>query len=106
MAHVDVNIRARLDGCLSTASLHLLQAFLLEKRAALLMADDLACEPTRSILLKSAAALALECGLNQEAIDLILRATGGNPPLWIVDELRVLLKRAQEGIDVPLEEME
>jgi hypothetical protein len=50
-------------------------------------------EPTRSILYRSAASLALDCGEQREAERLIAEALAGNPPNEIADELRDLLEQ-------------
>ena len=55
------------------------------------MADQLDFEPTRSVLHRSAASLAVECLQLREAERLIGRALAGNPPPDIADELRDLL---------------
>ena len=49
-------------------------------------------EPTRSVLHRSAASLALECDETREAERLIGRALSGNPPDEIAEELRDLLE--------------
>lgn len=56
------------------------EAFALEARAAILIADNINAEPTRSVLHRSAATLALDCGEFREAEKLISIALGGNPP--------------------------
>ncbi|HAX88000.1 MAG TPA: hypothetical protein DCY91_17470 [Cyanobacteria bacterium UBA11370] len=66
-------------------------AFAKERTAADLIANQLDLEPTRSVLHRSAAVLALECGELREAERLIGRALAGNPPDDIADELRDLL---------------
>jgi len=58
-----------------------------------LAAPDLALEPTRSVLHRSAAALAWQCGEYREAERLITTALSGAPPEVIADELRDLLLR-------------
>jgi hypothetical protein len=63
----------------------------LELPAANLVADQLDFEPTRSVLHRSAASLAVECCQLREAERLIGRALAGNPPPDIADELRDLL---------------
>jgi hypothetical protein len=68
-----------------------LSAFEQEKLAANLVADQLDFEPTRSVLHRSAASLAVECFQLREAERLIGRALAGNPPPDIADELRDLL---------------
>jgi hypothetical protein len=68
-------------------------AFERESEAAALVAGDLAMEPTRSILHRSAAALALECGEYRSAERLIATALAGDPPEEIAEELRDLLEQ-------------
>lgn len=70
---------------------HLRQAFDHESRAAALTVADLALEPTRSILHRSAATLAWQCGEYREAERLITTALSGTPPDTIAEELRDLL---------------
>ena len=66
-------------------------AFQKERAAADLVADPFDLEPTRSVLHRSAAVLALECAELREAERLIGRALAGHPPNDIADELRDLL---------------
>ncbi len=73
----------------ANARLH--QAFEHERRAAELAAMDLALEPTRSVLHRSAATLAWQCGEYREAERLITTALSGTPPETIAEELRDLL---------------
>jgi hypothetical protein len=56
------------------------RAFELEREAALAVEAGKQAEPTRSILLRSAASLALDCGELREAERLIAAALAGNPP--------------------------
>jgi len=67
------------------------EAFELERRAAMLLVDT-QTEPTRSVLLRSAASLALDCHEFREAERLIAIGLAGNPPVPISDELRDLLE--------------
>ena len=67
-------------------------AFELERAAAQQIENELEFEPTRSVLLRSAASLALECDETREAERLIGRALSGNPPDEIAEELRDLLE--------------
>ena len=69
------------------------QAFLYEREAANMLADDIAFEPSRAVLHRSAAALALECGEWRAAEQLICAALAGNPPEDIAEELRALLQQ-------------
>ncbi len=55
-------------------------AFAQERAAADLVANLFDLEPTRSILHRSAAVLAVECSERREAERLIGRALAGNPP--------------------------
>ena len=80
----------RLRGDTFQARAFLRQALELEAEAARLVADDLETEPTRSVLHRSAASLAVECGELQIAERLIARALAGNPPADIAEELKDL----------------
>lgn len=69
------------------------EAFDRENKAAYLLVNEVGAEPTRSILFRSAASLALECGDFREAEKLIATALAGNPPENIANELRDLLEQ-------------
>lgn len=73
------------------------QAFECERKAAELVAAEDSPEPTRSVLHRSAATLALDCGEYREAERLIARALAGNPPDEIAHELRSLLKQVYKA---------
>jgi hypothetical protein len=73
------------------ADARLRQALEHERRAAALAVPDLALEPTRSVLHRSAATLAWQCGEYREAERLITTALSGTPPETIAEELRDLL---------------
>ena len=73
------------------ADARLRQALDHEQRAAGLAAPDLALEPTRSVLHRSAATLAWQCGEYREAERLITTALSGTPPETVAEELRDLL---------------
>ena len=68
------------------------QAYQLERDAAREVENQLELEPTRSVLHRSAASLALECNEVREAERLIGRALSGSPPDEIAEELRDLLE--------------
>lgn len=68
------------------------RAFEYERDAAHLV-KDISAEPTRSILYRSAASLALDYGDLREAERLIATALVGNPPEGIAEELRDLLEQ-------------
>jgi len=63
------------------------RAYHLEQEAAMLSQT----EPTRSVLHRSAATLALNCGEYREAERLAAAALAGSPPTAIANELREVL---------------
>ena len=65
-----------------------IQAFELEREAALslLNRDDL--EPTRSILFRSAAALAKKCHKYRDSEKMIGHGLAGNPPDYVAEQMR------------------
>lgn len=67
------------------------KAFEYEHNAALLLQDEFKIEPTRSILFRSAACLALDAGKFIEAENMINCGLQGNPPTEIKTELQELL---------------
>ena len=81
---------AKLRGGLEQASQLTRQAFEKEQEAAALIAHQLDAEPTRSILHRSAATLAIDCGEIKAAERLIATALSGNPPEEIASELKDL----------------
>jgi hypothetical protein len=83
-------LTAKLRGDLAQANQSLRQAFEKEAQAAALIANDLNAEPTRSVLHRSAASLAIDCGEIQVAERLIMTALTGNPPQEIAEELKDL----------------
>jgi tetratricopeptide (TPR) repeat protein len=91
MQWVDQAEQLRREGDAQSAQERLQRAFEYERQAAERSAGDLSLEPTRSILHRSAASLALECGKYREAERLIAVALAGNPPDAIAEELRDLL---------------
>lgn len=104
---------ARLRGEFGQATQLTRQAFEQETQAANLIANVLDAEPTRSVLHRSAASLAIECGEIRTAERLIATALSGNPPPEIAEELKDLfiqinlsqyLKR--QGIDIDINELQ
>ena len=81
---------AKLRGNLPQAEQLSRQAFEKELLAAELIASDLEAEPTRSVLHRSAATLAIDCGEIHTAERLIAIALSGNPPQEIAEELKDL----------------
>ncbi|MDX2286096.1 MAG: hypothetical protein NW241_18150 [Bacteroidia bacterium] len=74
------------------------QAFELEREAALLMAGNLDAEPTRSVLLRSAATLAMHAGSYREAEKLASLGLAGEPPADIAEELRDVMEEVQRRL--------
>jgi hypothetical protein len=91
MELVDQALLARQQGDTETVMALARAAFIKERAAADLVADQFDLEPTRSVLHRSAAVLAIECHQLRDAERLIGRALAGNPPDDIADELRDLL---------------
>lgn len=91
MILVDQAVIARQRGDVAQVGELSRAAFEKERAAANLVANQLDLEPTRSILHRSAAVLAIECHELREAERLIGRALSGNPPDDIANELRDLL---------------
>lgn len=81
------------DSDASAALTKFREAFLLEREAADGVADA-TIEPTRAVLHRSAATLALDCGEIAEAVRIANRGLTGNPPADIADELQKVLQRA------------
>jgi hypothetical protein len=93
MELVDQAQIATVKGQKKRADQQLRKAFEAEKQAALLAAKPPAEEPTRSVLLRSAAALGLRCREFREAERLISIALAGDPPQDVADELRDILEQ-------------
>ena len=87
--------RARLLGSKVEAQELFRQAYVLECEAADLLAPETALEPSRSVLYRSAASLALECGEYREAERLAAAGIAGNPPAEIAEELRDVLQQVR-----------
>ncbi len=81
---------AKLTGNLQKAEQLFRQAFEKELLATELVASNLEAEPTRSVLHRSAATLAIDCGDVHTAERLIAIALSGNPPQEIAEELKDL----------------
>lgn len=91
MELVDQAVLARQRGDTEAVTALSRAAFIKERAAADLVASQFGLEPTRSVLHRSAAVLAIECHQLRDAERLIGRALAGNPPDDIADELRDLL---------------
>ncbi|MEM1120067.1 MAG: hypothetical protein AAGJ18_06430 [Bacteroidota bacterium] len=75
------------------------EAFAKEKEAAWKLFQKFEAEPTRSILFRSAAQLAFNCGQMRESEQLISAALVGNPPAEIIYELRELYKEILNSLE-------
>ena len=73
------------------------QAMKLEAKAAAMCPESAAAEPTRSILFRSAATLALQAEKLPKAIELAEAGLTGNPPDEIASELRQVILQASIG---------
>ena len=76
------------------------KAYKYERCAALAFVSDFATEPTRSVLFRSAASLAFDCGEMREAERLIAIGLSGEPPEEIAGELRELFEAVLEHRDL------
>ncbi len=85
-------LAARHKGDLDLAKRLFNKAFNKESSALNKIKDNFELEPTRSILHRSAASLALECGMFEEAEKLIFAGLIGYPPAEIYNELKELLQ--------------
>ena len=90
--YADIAFVKKFNGLSEEAKLLFTQAFELESAAAYSAKADNIGEPTISILLKSAASLAINCDKFDEAEKLICLALYGDSPIEIADELRNLLE--------------
>src|SRR6266567_2641871 len=93
MSLADRALVARLSGDTVGASALLREAYRHEREAAERVSSQQELEPTRSVLHRSAASLALECNELREAEKLVALALAGDPPTEIADELRDLLEQ-------------
>jgi hypothetical protein len=90
MEYAGLGLLARQSGNNVEAQRLFRQAFELEREVAHQLAET-NIEPSRSIIHRSAATLALDCGEIREAEKLIATALAGEPPKQIAAELRDLL---------------
>lgn len=83
---------ARTRGNSAAARKYLKKALRKEQEAARFAVETGVPEPTRSILLKSAAHLAMDCGEGRLAEQLVSTALAGDPPAELAHELRGLFE--------------
>lgn len=93
MEQTDLALAARQKGDEVLALRHFQKAYQLEAQAADAYTYHPDAEPTRSVLFRSAATLALDCKLLPEAEKLVCTALAGNPPDDIAEDLRDLLEQ-------------
>jgi hypothetical protein len=93
MALAELAVVAKMKGDLEQANKLLRQAYENEVKAAMLVIGESSPEPTRSVLFRSAASLAIDCNDFREAERLIALGLSGSPPPDIADELRDLFER-------------
>lgn len=72
-------------------------AFVNERKAAELLKEEYELEPSRSVLYRSAATLAVRCENFSEAERLAQAGLSGNPPSGIAHELRDVLKQVRRS---------
>ena len=99
MDHASAQMVAQQAGDDASALDHAHRAFELEREAALIVVGKRspvrALEPTRSVLLRSAATLALDCDEHAEGLRLVALALAGEPPAEIEAELFEVRGRLQ-----------
>ena len=93
MLLVQQSLVVRNQGEKSTADSLLAKAFELELEAAMTLASEFDTEPARSILFRSAAALAVDCGLWKDAEKLIYFGLAGSVPEMIQKQFFTLFEK-------------
>ena len=103
LALVQLALVARHSGDQERAVALAREAFGFEAQAADLVPAGVDSEPTRSILYRSAAWLALDARLPDEAVRLAERGLTGSPPGSIAAELKEVLAMARVSAQTPTE---
>jgi len=85
---------------LSQAKKEYEKAFQFEKQAAMLLVADYSIEPSRSVLFRSAAFLAIKAHQYREAERMAAFGLTGNPPDEIAQELRKALQESQQHLQL------
>lgn len=93
MQEADLAHAARREGQTESAHKHFDQAYALERGAAEQLLARLDAEPSRSILFRSAATLALEAGRFADAEQMVCTALAGRPSNALAEELRDLFEQ-------------
>src|SRR4051794_38109082 len=84
---------AKQENCISEIKRNYIKAFEFEKQAFILFNSESSKEPTRSVLIRSAANLAILSEQMREAEKLISIGLAGDPPSEIAEEFRDLLQQ-------------
>lgn len=95
MDQVDLALAAQMRGEYEVAIGHRRAAYELEFAALQMLGPGYGLEPTRSVLARSAATLALDCGLADAASRLARDALDEGPPPEVAEELSEVLARAE-----------
>jgi CspA family cold shock protein len=98
MAMADDALAARRRGDPVAAQELFRRASEAEEQAARAVAAAEGVEPTRSILFRSAASLALEAGRLNDVERLVTAGLAGNPPGDVAEELRELLQQLENKV--------
>lgn len=106
MEFADEAMLAKMEGNATAATAFFEKAYDLEKEAATSIAEDQQESESRYMLIRSAAALALNCGKHYEARTLIEIGLAGHPPAFIEEELRSLQQSVNELIPEKVSQVE
>lgn len=82
------------------------KAFELERKAAMAFVGEYGTEPTRSVLFRSASAIALDAGLSRKSERMAAFGLSGNPPDSIAVELREMYERASFARHLSVKDIE
>lgn len=93
MEFAELAFLSRHRGDLANANEYFLRAFEYEEQAAKVALFNNVSEPTLSVLHRSAASLALECGEYRAAERLVCIALSNDPPVEIANELREVFEK-------------
>jgi len=99
MEKADQAVAAQKAGDLEAARALFREACTLESEAAHALVDKPEAEPTRSVLFRSAASLAIEAQQSPQAAYLVACGLEGSPPEEIREELRDLLRRVRPQVE-------
>ena len=99
MEKADQAVAAQKAGDQEEATARFREACRLESEAAHALVDEFNIEPTRSVLFRSAASLAVETGQSGYAAYLVARGLEGSPPEEIREELRELLGSVRHQVE-------